>query len=461
MQTIINTLGQFAAELRLEAIPPVVVEKAKVCILDLLGVAMAGAHRDNAKIALKTATRLGTPGKATVWMSELAMRAIDAVLPNSVAAHCILQDDWLAVSHSHIGAAVVPTALAVCEEEGRTGRELIESIVAAYDVEDRAGYLAVPAFTRGFRASSVYAYFGATAAAGKLMALDKDQMANALGCAGSICGGVLQPWNEGSMEWSFQEAFASRSGITASYLAREGLRGSRHVFEGTHGVNKSFSGTNTDERGSLKDLGKHFHIVDACFKRFPTGGANQGSASVAHRLRQKQSFDYKRISKVEVDIPKKGSHERMNYAGIDYAGPFHNIDQCLISKQFAIAMALKTGDIVMASIERARNDESFLALARKINLREVDDLNGWDLRMRVYFEDGSKIEGAGSDIDKRQLYLSWADAVEKFAHVTRGIRNDADVKKIVDTVNALEMLDSVTPLTLLMIMKQAPSPLSD
>jgi 2-methylcitrate dehydratase PrpD len=354
------------------------------------------------------------------------------------------------MSHAHIGAAVVPTALAVCEEEGRTGRELIATVVAAYDVEDRAGYLSVPAFTRGFRPSSLYAYFGAAAAAGKLMGLNEEQLANALGCAGSVCGGVLQPWTEGSMEWSFQEAFASRAGITASALAREGLVGSRCIFEGTYGVNKSFSGTSTNERAALKDLGKHFHIVDTCFKRFPTGGANQGSALVAQRLRRKHLFDYRRISGVEVDIPKAGTHERMNYAGIDYAGPFLTIDQCLISKQFAIAMNLKTGDMNMRGIASEWTDESFSSLAAKIVLREVDDLSGWDLRMCIHFEDGTKIEGDGKDIDKRQLYLSWEDAVEKFTCVARDMKDDTAIHRIIDTVHRLDSFDSVGPLTDLM-----------
>lgn len=450
MQTIIESLAQFASELQYGQLPPAVVDKAKICVLDLLGIAVAGSCRDNWKVALKTASRLGSSGTATIWMTGSAARAIDAVLPNSVAAHCILQDDWLQVSHSHIGAAVIPTAIAVCEEERRSGRELIASIVAAYDVEDRAGYLAVPAFTRGFRASSVYSYFGAAAAAGTLMRLDKEQMANALGCAGSLCGGVLQPWNEGSMEWSFQEAFGSRAGITACYLARDGLVGSKHVLEGSHGVNRSFSGTNAEERGALHELGTHFHIVDTCFKRFPTGGANQGSASVAHTLQKKHNIDYRRIARVEVDIPKGGTHERMNYAGIDYRGPFQSIDQCLISKQFTIAMNLKTGDMRLSQIEKERTDPGFLTLARKIELREAAGINGWDLRMRVYLDDGTKIEGNGDDIDRSQLYLSWSDAEEKFAQVTHGLKNESEMKEIVNTVKALDALDSITPLTRLM-----------
>jgi 2-methylcitrate dehydratase PrpD len=450
MKSIVDTLASYASGLQLKDVPAQAVEKARICILDLIGIAVAGAARSNAQIAMKTALRLGAPGKASVWMSEHSLRAIDAVLPNSVASHCILQDDWLPLSHSHIGAAVVPTALAMCEEVHATGAELLAAVIAAYDVADRSGQLSVPMFTRGFRASSLCAYFGAAAAAGKLMKIDAERMANALGCAGSICGGVLQPWREGSMEWSFQEGFASRAGITAAYLAEDGLAGSRRILEGESGINQSYAGTHENEGSAVDALGQHFHIVDTCFKRFPTGGANQGSASVAHRLQRRHGIDYRRIRKVEVDIPKSGTHERMNYAGIDYTGPYHTIDQCLISKQFAIAMNLKTGDMTFAAIDSERTDPAFLELVRKIELRESQALKGWDLRMRIHLADGAAIEGGGDDIDKGQLYLSWAAAVEKFGQVVRGLLRDADVTRIVDTVHAIETLDSVTPLTALL-----------
>lgn len=447
METIVTSLARYASRLRFEDLPPAIIEKAKVCVLDLLGVAAAGYERDNTQVALKTARALGSTGQATVWKTGARMRAVDAVLPNSVASHCILQDDWLQVSHSHIGAAVVPTALAIAEEEDRSGRDVIASVVAAYDVEDRAGSLSVPAFTRGFRVSGVFSYFGATAAAAKLMRLDDDQFTSALGCAGSMCGGLLQPWNEGSMEWSFQEAFGSRAGITAALLARDGLVGSRRIFEGSHGLNKSFAGTNDNERVALDGLGTHFHVADTCFKRFPTGGANQGSASVAYRLISKHRFDYRRIKSVEVDIPKTGSHERMNYAGINYAGPYQSIDHCLISKQFAIGVILKTGDMTMPAVRANQQDEELLALTRKIELRDAGDIDGWNLRMTITLDDGSVFKGDGNDIDRAQLYLSWSDAADKFRKVTTGILTPAAANKLVELVGNLEGLDSVCAIT--------------
>jgi 2-methylcitrate dehydratase PrpD len=446
METIVTELARHAAMLRFEQLPAAIVEKAKVCILDLLGVATGGYGRENAKVALRTAQQLSAPGKATVWLTGERMRAIDAVLPNSVAAHCILQDDWLQVSHSHIGAAVVPTALAVAEETGRSGKDVLTAVVAGYDVEDRAGSLSVPAFTRGFRASSVYSAFGATTVAARLLGLDEDAFTNALGCAGSMCGGVLQPWNDGSMEWSFQEAFGSRAAITGAVLARDGLIGSRTIFEGSHGVNRSFSGTNEGERAALDRLGTHFHIIDTCFKRFPTGGANQGSAAVAHALRSRHSIDYRRIRSIDLAVPKTGSHERMNYAGIGYAGPFHTVDQCLISKIFAVAVILKTGDMTIDIVRGEQRDQDVLALCRKTRLYETEGINGWDLQMQIELDDGSVLTGSGADIDQAHLYLSWPLAAEKFQRLASRSLGDARCREIVELVGSLDKLDSVEPL---------------
>jgi 2-methylcitrate dehydratase PrpD len=446
MDTIVTGLARYASSLEFEQLPAEVITKAKICILDVLGVAVGGFESDNAKVALRTARSLSSPGSSTVWMTGERIRAIDAVLPNSVAAHCILQDDWLQVSHSHIGAAVVPTALAMAEETACSGKDLIAAVVAGYDVEDRSGSLSVPAFTRGFRASSVYSYFGATTVAARMLKLDEKRFADALGCAGSVCGGVLQPWNDGSMEWSFQEAFGSRAGITAATLARDGLVGSRTVFEGSHGVNRSFSGTNEGETAALDELGRHFHIMDTCFKRFPTGGANQGSAAVAFALSRRFSIDHRRIRRVDLEVPRTGSHERMNYAGIGYSGPFETVDQCLISKIFAVAIILKTGDMTIDLVRRERRDPDLLALCLKTVLREADDMNGWQLRMAIELDDGTVLRGGGDDIDLSHLYLTWPLAARKFRALAGPSLGDARCNSIVELIDRLEELDSVEPL---------------
>src|SRR5688572_3197782 len=447
---IATELAKFAHGLRYSAIPADVVAKAKTCILDILGVSVGGYGSANAKVALKGAAALGAPGKARVWMNGARMRAVDAVLPNSVASHCILQDDWLQVSHSHIGAAVVPTALAMAEEHARTGKDVLAAVVAAYDVEDRAGTLSVPGFTRGFRVSSVYSYFGAATSAARMIGLTQPQFEAALGCAGSMCGGVLQPWIDGSMEWSYQEAFGSRAGILAATLAANGLVGAKTIFEGSHGVNRSISGTTEGQEAALDELGAHFHIMDTCFKRFASGGANQRSAAVALALHERHRPDVSRISTIRVSIPKAGSHERMNYAGIPYQGTYNTIDQCLISKPFAIAAVLIAGNMSIDTVRRLQKNSELYDLTRKIALAEVEGIDGWELEMTIEMNDGTTLRGSGEDIDLEHLYLKWDLACEKFMQLTQEHLGAGRAQQIIELVGRLDKLDSVTPVTQLL-----------
>jgi len=438
MPTIVQQLAGYASTLRYEDLPPEVIERAKICMLDLIGIALAGSKRENTALARKVALGIGAPGAATAWVSGEKMRAADAALVNSVASHCMLQDDWLPRSHSHVGAVVIPTTLAIGEESGASGKDLITAIVAAYDIEDRIGSLSVPAFTRGFRVSGVYSYFGAAAATAKLYGLNPEQTAAAIACAASMCGGILQPWTDGTMEWSFQEGFGARGGILCATLARDGLKGSPNIFEGPNGVNRCFSGSNDDAAEITAELGSLFRISETCHKRFPTGGANQGSATLAHALRKRHAFDDKEIQRVIVELPRNGTHERMNYAGIPYAGPFSTVDQCLISKPFAIAAILKTGDLTVESLVDGVNDSELLALAGKIELREVDDLSGWNMRMSIQMRNGKSFDGDGRDIDMSQVNLDWKDAREKFLRTADRIIGATRAAQLVDRIGSLE-----------------------
>jgi 2-methylcitrate dehydratase PrpD len=440
-------LARFAQSLKYDQLPPEVVAKAKTAILDLLGISVCSYGHANSLVATQAALAIGANGRARLWMTGERLRAMDAVLANSVVSHCILQDDWHQLSHAHIGCAVIPTAIAMGEEHGRSGKDVLSAVVAGYDVEDRAGALSVPAYTRGFRPSAMYSYFGAAAVAGRLMGLTLPQMEAAIGCAGSMCGGVLQTYTDGSMEWSFQEAFGCRAGILSCAVAAAGLVGSKNVFEGSHGLNKSFSGTNEGQEASLDRLGVHFHIMDTCFKRFATGGANHGSSAVAFELRKRHDIDYRRIRSVRVDIPRKGTHERMDYAGIPYQGPYHTIDQCLISKPFALASILIEGNLTFQTVRRLQHDPALLELAGKIHLKEVTDIDGWNLRMEIEMEDGTVYRGDGSYIDQSHLYLSWESATSKFRELTESTLGREVAAEIIELVGSMEQLENIDPIT--------------
>lgn len=447
---IVHELARYAHELTYAELPSEVIEKAKTCILDIMGVSVCSYGHANSVVAVNGARAAGNKGNARVWMTGEKLRAIDAVLANSVVSHCILQDDWHEQSHTHIGATVVPTAISVAEELGSSGKDVLTAVVIGYDIEDRAGCMSVPAFLRGFRPSALYSYFGGAAVTGRLMGLTLPQLENALACAGSACGGVLQTYTDGSMEWSFQEGFGARGGILAATLAAHGLIGSANIFEGVNGINKAYSGTVEGQEVALKDLGQHFLIMETCFKRFAAGGANHGSAAVVWALRRRHKIDHSKVKEIRVDIPYRGTHERMNYAALPYQGPFHTIDQALISKPFAIAAILIEGNLTFDTVKRLQRDPELERLAMAVKLKEADDINGWNLRMEIEMEDGTIHRGDGTDIDHSHLYLSWKMATEKFRQLAEPTLGEQRVSNIIKLVGRLEELDGVEKITRLL-----------
>ena len=442
-RTLAAVLAEYGSSLRYEDLPREVVERAKICLLDFLAMAVGGYEMEVSKVAIRTAKVLNGPGNATVLMDGYKGRPIDCVLPNSVMAHSFMQDDWLHASYTHAGVTVIPAVLAIAEEGGNSGLDTLSAIVVGYEIEARVGVLAVPTFQRGFRTSGVYAPFASAAAAAKLMHLSSEQFKNALGCAGSMAGGILQPWLDSSMEWAFEEAFGCREGILAALLARQGLHGADHILEGPCGVNKCFAGTVEGQEETLRGLGKYFHIVDTCFKPFPSAGVNQESISMAVDLVQQHKMDYRKIRAVHVKIPPVGTTERMDYAGISYPGPFKTIDHCLISKPFAIAASLKNARFDIEIVRKEKDDPEIIELARKIHLQEIKEI--LPLSMEIELENGAVFRADGANI-LRDLHLDSGRAREKFLKMASRTLGANRSEQIMDLVSGMEGLENVLPI---------------
>ncbi len=114
------------------------------------------------------------------------------------------------------------------------------------------------------------------------------------------------------------------------------------------------------------------------------------------------------------------------------------IDQCLISKPFAIAAILKTGDLTADTLVSGVSDAELCALAGKIVLREVDDLAGWNMRLSITLNHGKRIEADGKDLDLSQVHLGWPDAAAKFLKGARGVLGAEQAELLVRHIGGLE-----------------------
>src|SRR5262245_60829104 len=233
-------LAAYAAQLRYEELPPAVVQRAKDCIIDGVATISYGAELPWSRMVIAYAQRYGAGGNSVILGSGGArVHAPSAALANGTLAHAFELDSvTIPGSGSHPAATLFTSALAVAQERGLSGRELITAFVAGAEVMFRIGHATRHSNeARGFHAPGTTGPFGAAVAVGHLRQLDAAKMTNAIGIAGSLACGLLEFVNAGSgaMVKRLHLGRAAESGVLAASLASEGFTGPSSVLEGKFG----------------------------------------------------------------------------------------------------------------------------------------------------------------------------------------------------------------------------------
>ena len=232
-------LAEYAAELRYRDLPAEVVRRAKECIADTVAAIICGSALPWSRIVIRYAERTGPGGKSRILGSTGAgVQANAAALANGALAHAFELDSLTRPgAGAHPGATVLPPALAVAQEHGSDGQALITAFVAGNEVMIRIGRATGHTNeARGFHAPGTTGPFGGAVAASRLLGLDARAMTNALGIAGSLCGGLLEfARGDGGMVKRLHLGRASEAGVLAASLAADGFAGPRTVLEGEFG----------------------------------------------------------------------------------------------------------------------------------------------------------------------------------------------------------------------------------
>jgi 2-methylcitrate dehydratase PrpD len=270
-RTISEVLADFTAGLEYAQIPVHIRERAKMRVLDFLGVALAGLQIPSSRIMIEVVKELGGTKESTIVGERMKVSCTNAVLANGTMAHASDYDDDHRSATMHPGAVVVPAALALAEREGCEGSRLIEAIVAGYEVICRVGeaFLGTQ-YHEGFHPTGVCGVFGAAAAAAKILKLSPKEIVWALGIAGTQASGLEEWKSDGTWIKRMHPGKAAQSGILAALLAKKGYTGPATIFEGKYGFLNAFSFERTyDPRKITERLGDVFIGHDTAFKPYP------------------------------------------------------------------------------------------------------------------------------------------------------------------------------------------------
>ncbi|BBH71479.1 hypothetical protein ACTI_81640 [Actinoplanes sp. OR16] len=274
-------LAGWAAGLTRDDVPDQVVAAARDHLIDALGCAVAAVRRAAAEPALTVARGLGGPPEARLVTGE-RIGAVAAAYGNAVAVHALDFDDTHAGGLVHASAVTVPVALAVGEQIGAGGSEMITALVAGLETVCRLGAAAPHGFhARGLHATSMCGPVAAAVVAGRLIGLGAPALTNAIGIAASGASGLLEFLHSPASTKQLHPGTAVANGILAARLAAAGATGPASALEGSYGLFPALAGRAPDLAVLSDGLGERWETLAIGIKPYPACRLTHASIDAA------------------------------------------------------------------------------------------------------------------------------------------------------------------------------------
>lgn len=367
MATLAERLAAWVAGLEPRDVPPAETERARLGLLDTLGLVVVAHATDAARIGREVAFANAAAGAATLLGGTARIAPGWAAFAHGIAAHCRDFDDTFTDSVVHPGSVVVPVALAVGEAVAAPAPALEAAIAVGYEVAGRLGAAAGRKFhANGFHATGTVGPFAAAATAAKLQGLDAAALVDAWGLAGSMAGGLMEFLRDGTWSKWLHPGWAAHGGILAVDLAKRGFRGPASVIEGDHGLFAAFLGRGEADTVAIGDgLGRQWKGGAAHFKHYPCAHVIQPYLDAALALAAEHGLAVDAIEAVTCwlapwAIPIVAEPRAPKLA------PATELD-AIASLPFQVAAALTDGRVDLATLTPAsRARPAVRALAAKV-----------------------------------------------------------------------------------------------
>ena len=364
-------LAKYATALSYADLPAEVIQRAKDAIADTIAAIAFGAHLPWSRIIADYARRRGAGGKARVFAPGGArLQAPMAAFANGALAHAFEMDNLTWPNTGvHPGATMAMPALAVAQERGIGGRELIAAVVAGSEVMIRIGRATKHNNEgRGFHAPGTTGPFGGAAAVGRLLKFDNDTMTNALGIAGSLSCGLLEfaRSGTGAMVKRMHLGRAAESGVLAASLAEEGFTGPQSVLEGPFGFLNVYCGEN-DVAALTRGLGKEWATLRIMLKRFPVHITSHTSVQAVQDLQREYGYAGADVASIHI-----AGNQKM--ATVNNIPAPADLMMAQYSLPFCVALAHHREARDPASFNaKSFNDPAIRTLAAKVTITVADE----------------------------------------------------------------------------------------
>jgi 2-methylcitrate dehydratase PrpD len=433
-------------------IPAEAIKLGKRCLIDGIGVILAGSTEQCSQIVREFIEQAGTSSQATtLGQGSRQTTAPLAALANGTSGHAMDFDDTqLSTSPDRIyGLLTHPTipvlsaSLAVSEQTSASGKTFLESFLTGFEVECKIAEAIKPDhYKKGFHTSGTIGTFGAATSAAKLLGLNMQQTAHALGIAASLSSGIRV--NFGTMTKPLHVGQAAQNGITAAQLASRGLTSDRNSLDGPWGYFQIFAGGVDNEKIS-GHMGNPYTIMSpgVSIKPYPCGVLSHPSMDALLDLVR------------EYDIQPEQVEEIRLGAGSNILNPLrYQNPQTPLEAKFSLQFCLASIVLErMAGIRQFR-DEFVKSPKVKDMMKKVKtylhsgiESKGYDEILsivEVKLKDGKTLtKESGPYRGSPQNPLTEGELTEKFRECGELVLDDDEISEALDLINSVEELASM------------------
>lgn len=428
-------------------------DRVKYLLLDYLGVALRGTLTESSgPVKRFLATRQLVSGGVPVAGTDLEVDAPYGALAMGTAAHSLELDDVVNAASLHPAVSVMSAALAAGHLTGATGPELIEAIVAGYEVMVKLGIALNPAehYARGFHPTGTCGTFGAAMTTAKLLKLDLEKMVHTLGIAGSQAAGSMEFLADGAFTKRFHAGWSAHSGLVAGLLAAEGFTGPASIIEGKFGFLHSYSG-NSDPAKLLDGWGAPYEIMRTSIKPHACCRYKQGPIDCILQLVHEHDLGPDDIESIDASILEAG------FALVAEPRELKLNPQSVVDAQFSMpfggAIAILTGNAFLDKYSMEHiSAPAVKELMQRINCVKDPEIETefprkWAAQVSITTRDGRQYH-TRTDYPKGdpENPLSWDQIIQKFDSLTRPVCNAQARQDVIELVRGIENIDNTRTL---------------
>jgi 2-methylcitrate dehydratase PrpD len=421
-------LADLVSGMRLEAMPPAAITVAKQCLLDWIGVALAGREEPLVRILMEELAPHDDPGGVAIVGLGRRARIDDAVLINGAMGHALDFDDVI-MPMGHPTAPVAPVVLGLAEQRGASGADALAAFIAGVEAECRVARLMGPShYAKGWHSTATTGTFGATAAAARLLGVSGEPLHHAFGIAGTQAAGLKSVF--GTMSKPLHAGKAAQSGLLAARLAARGFTSDTDILASPQGFADTQSSTIDPEAGLAPREAPW--VVEALYKHHAACYLTHDAIEAAIQLRVEEGLRADDVEAVGVKVPA-------GHLGVcNIQAPTSGLE-CKFSLRMTTALALAGEDTFQDSLfcdETARRPD-LVALRDRVSIDPTQVGRGSVVTVRL--KDGRTISRQGDVSQPNRDLSAQQDRLErKFRHLATRTLGEVGADAVIAICRHLE-----------------------